>query len=482
MVNREQFPEDTKYIKIVEHLSNLNFVKSNRAKATQCVYDIVVIDHGNPETDQVLSHVKSKSSGRSVTVIDYDTSYLNTLRNIIRKQHERKEHHIWVCSSICNYNDFDFSYICDPFAKDQLHVFPSGTQKFGDTFFIDVNKARELFDDMDNLEDFHKVNYNATMRVQRLPAPEIVTTDDTLVDAVKRISDWPYTVLMTDDNKTIDVVDVEPMTLWTPESKTITITSTGATRIIVPREAKDQVTKEIYDYPYIKKSSRLAISNPLDIVFLSNGETGADENYDHLLKVTKGLKNRVVRVDGVNGRVAAYHATAEASNTPWAFTVFAKLKVNPKFNWNWQPDRMQVPKHYIFQAKNPVNGLIYGHQAMIAYNKKLTLANTGTGLDFTLDDEHEVIEVLSGTAMYNTDEFSTWRTAFREVLKLRAEDTEIAKERLDAWLNNATGDFAQFSIKGALDADEFYDEVNGDFEQLKLSYEWDWLKQRFVEL
>jgi hypothetical protein len=119
---------------------------------------------------------------------------------------------------------------------------------------------------------------------------------------------------------------------------------------------------------------------------------------------------------------------------------------------------------------------------MIAYNKKLVLANPGVGLDFTLDDEHEVVELLSGIAMYNTDPFSTWRTAFREVLKLKAEDSDIARERLDAWMNKAEGDFAQFSIKGAVDADEFYEEVNGDFNQLKLSYEWAWLRKRFEEM
>jgi hypothetical protein len=197
------------------------------------------------------------------------------------------------------------------------------------------------------------------------------------------------------------------------------------------------------------------------------------------LDITKNLTNRVVRVDGVNGRAAAYHAAAEASNTPWMFTVFAKLKVSPKFDFNWQPDRMQVPKHYIFHAKNPVNGLTYGHQAMIAYNKKLTLANDGKGLDFTLDNEHEVVPLISGTAQYNTDEFSTWRTAFREVIKLRADDSEVSKERLDAWLTKAEGDFAQYSIKGALDADEYYNEVAGDFDKLKLSYEWVWLREKF---
>jgi hypothetical protein len=60
--------------------------------------------------------------------------------------------------------------------------------------------------------------------------------------------------------------------------------------------------------------------------------------------------------------------------------VFAKLEVSSMFDWSWQPDRLQEPKHYIFHALNPVNGLEYGHQAMIAYNKKLVLANTAPRL------------------------------------------------------------------------------------------------------
>ncbi len=482
MVNRESFPQDTKYVKVIEHLNNLNFVKDNRATATKCIYDIILIDHGNSENTSVLELLKKKAGDKNVVTYKYDTSYLKTLTNIISRLSERKEHYLWICSSVCDYKDFDFSYICDPYAKDQLHVFPTGRQKFGDTFFIDVNKARELINELELLEEYQKVNYNATMRVPRLPEPVIITNDDTLVDVATHIDNWPYATVVTDDNKDIETVDIEPMNLWAPETKNILVTSTGSSRIIVPCEAKDYVKKELYDYPYIKKSARLAKSNPMDIVFLSNGETGADENYEHLLNVTKGLKNRVVRVDGVNGRVQAYHAVAEASNTPWAFTVFAKLKVNNKFDWNWQPDRMQVAKHYIFQATNPVNGLVYGHQAMIAYNKKLTLANTGKGLDFTLDDEHEVVELLSGTAVYNTDSFTTWRTAFREVLKLRDENSEIAQQRIDKWVNVAEGDFAEYSIKGATNALEFYDEVNGDFNELKKSYEWVWLRDRFSEL
>jgi hypothetical protein len=482
MVNRETFAEDTKYIKIIEHLSNLNFVKDIKATATQCVHDIVVIDHGNKELTRIVEQLKKKAPNKNVTTVKYNQTYFDTLKDIISKQQEKKEHYIWICSSVCDYADFDLSYVCDPFARDQLHVFPSGKQKFGDTFFVDVNKTKEIISEMQVLDDYHKVNYNGTLKATRLPEPTIVIGDDTHVDAVKLVDSFPYATLITSDNVNLDAIDIEPMSLWTPETKNIIVTSTGATRIVVPKEAMDHVKNELYDYPYIKRAPKLMLSSPLDIVFLSNGEAGAEENWEHLLSATKGIKNRIVRVDGVNGRVAAYHAAAEASNTPWMFTVFAKLKISPKFDWNWQPDRMQAPKHYIFHAKNLVNGLTYGHQAMIAYNKKLALANEGRGLDFTLDNLHETVPLVSGTAQYNTDEFSTWRTAFREVLKLRADDTDIAKERLNAWLNKASGDFAQYSIKGALDADEYYDEVDGDFDKLRLSYEWAWLREKFDQI
>ena len=469
MVNRENFAEDTKYIKIIEHLSCLNFVKDRKAIATNVLYDIVYIDHGNIDTSTLAGN----------TVIKYQNSYTTTFQKLLDILPVKKEHYVWIASTVCDYKEFDFTYICDPFAKEQLHVFPSDRQKFGDTFLVDVNKLRTLIEDMNSLEDYEKINYNQSQRAKRLPAPMIFTEGDTHVSTVNHDFNFPYATFVTQDNKNIQVIDNEPMNLWSPETKNIIITSSGGTRITIPKEAKDYVKRELYDYPYIITNSKLAKSTTMDIVFLSNGEIGADENYEHLLRTTHGLDNRVVRVDGVNGRVAAYHAAAEASNTAWMFTVFAKLKVSNKFDWNWQPDRLQIPKHYVFHAKNPVNGLVYGHQAMIAYNKKLTLANEGKGLDFTMDDEHEIVEINSGVANFNTDEWSTWRTAFREALKLRANTDDISKNRLEFWLTVGSGKFSQYSMDGAADAVQYYEEVNGDLDKLRLSYDWPWLRSYF---
>jgi hypothetical protein len=468
MVNRDTFAQDTKFIKIIEHLSNLNFVKERRAKATNILYDTVYIDHGNKDMSRLQKEGK--------LVIKYQNSYITTFQKMLDMLPTKKEHYIWVVSSICDYAGFDFTYICDPFAKDQLHVFPSDRQKFGDTFLVDVNKLRELIEDMNSLEDYIKINYNQSQRVARLSPPVIVTEGDTHLSSINTEFDFPYAVFVTDDNRNINVVDTEPMSLWSPESKNIQVTSIGGTRIVVPKEAKDFIETQLYDYPYIKSNNRLSQSMPLDIVFFSNGEGAADKNYAHLLEITKGLPNRLTRVDGVQGRVNSQHAAANASKTSWYFLVNGKLKVSQKFDFNWQPDRLQLPKHYIFQATNPVNGLKYGHQAIVANNKRLTLENYGSGLDFTMDSDHEIVKINSGMAIFNTSEWDTWRTAFRECIKLKASDTEENKERLEFWLTVAMGDFAQYSIEGAQHAVEYYDEVNGDFDKLRLSYDWAWLR------
>jgi hypothetical protein len=244
----------------------------------------------------------------------------------------------------------------------------------------------------------------------------------------------------------------------------------------VPKSAVPYIKKQLYDYPYIDRTQRhLHNEQPLDIVFIDNGEPNAEYNWLQLPQTT--LSNGIHRSSGVQGRVAAYHAAANLSTTPWFFAVFAKLCVHDSFDWAWQPDRMQEPKHYIFHARNPVNGLEYGHQAMIAYNRKLVLANTGTGLDFTLDSAHEVVPILSGTAHYTDSAWMAWRTAFRECIKLRYSLPNVENEyRLNQWLKeNNYDEYVEWSHLGAEDAVAYYESVGGAIEELKKSYDWAWL-------
>ena len=120
---------------------------------------------------------------------------------------------------------------------------------------------------------------------------------------------------------------------------------------------------------------------------------------------------------------------------------------------------------------------------VIAYNKRLVLANNDPGIDFTLSQPHESVPILSGVAHYNQDAWTTWRTAFRETLKLRlfmdTQPTLETQERLRVWTTVAAGKYSNYSIAGANDALAYYEKVNGKYDQLMLSFEWQWLRNYF---
>lgn len=441
--------------------SDLKFVDQLRGSVKSGVAPIVEIDHMNGHAGQVSDTVKT---------VRYFDNYKDTLTRIANSvEHE----YIWIVSSICDYKDFDFSWHPEQWQTTMLHVFASDGEKFGDTFYMHVPSFRQRINQFELL-DWYDINF-VGISVPRRPVPVIQHNYDTHVEAVKT-QEWsgPLAVFATDT-----VEQVPPVSLWREKTKTIVPLSKGASQIVVPRVAVPYIKTQLYDYPYIDKTQRhLHDEQPLDIVFIDNGEPNADANYNHLCEVASlTWRNRIHRSSGVTGRVAAYHAAAQLSTTPWFFAVFAKLIVNPDFDWLWQPDRMQEPKHYIFHARNPANGLEYGHQAMIAYNRALVLSNTGTGLDFTLDSAHEVVPILSGVADYISTPWMAWRTAFRECVKLKSSTDVESQYRLRKWLEVvplATPN-VEWSRLGAEDAVEYYDSVNGVIEELKKSYDWSWL-------
>jgi hypothetical protein len=440
---------------------DVKFVNQLKIKTDRVATAIVEIDH--------LDGNAGKIPGCCDKVRYFD-NYKDTLTRIARRL-EGEHEFVWICSSICDYSNFDFSWHPEHWQAGMLHVFASDGEKFGDTFFMHVPTFAYRVERVELLE-WYDVNF-VNVSVPRRPMPVIVHNNDSQVDAIKT-NDFlgPLALFTNHDYVTTSLATVP---LWRKETKAIVPLSNGAGSVIVPKVAVPFIKTQLYDYAHIDKTQRMLKDDPLDIVFISNGEPNAVKNDMKLLQSCQAFPNRVHYVENVNGRVAAYHAAAQQSTTPWFFAVFAKLSVAEHFDWWWQPDRMQQPKHYIFHARNPVNDLVYGHQAMIAYNKKLVLENPGNGLDFTLDQAHEVVPILSGTAEYHISDWMCWRTAFREALKLRASLPDVENEyRLNCWLTKDSTP-GQWSMKGAQDAMEFYDQVNGDAVELKKSYEWNWL-------
>ena len=442
---------------------DIKFVDQIRAKIDSNATAVYEINHMCGNAGQI------PNTTRTVRYFDNYRDTLIRLAKSIGNQHE----FVWVCSSICDYTDFDFSWHPEQWQATMLHVFASNDQKFGDTFFMHVPTFAARAEKQALLE-WYSVNFVKTPVVGRRSMPVILHDGDSQVDAVKT-TEWAGPMAVFTNYDYVPGTLVDNISLWREETKTIVPVSDGAGSVVVPRTAVPYIKTQLYDYPYIDRSRRFLKDKLLDIVFMSNGENEADYLYQHLISIVGKDADRIKRVQNVKGRVKSQHTAAHVSTTPWYFVVWGKLEINQDFDWSWQPDRMQQPKHYIFHAHNPINGLVYGHQAMIAYNKKLVLETEGNGLDFTMEKLHEVVPIISGTANYHTDDWMCWRTAFREVLKLRASLPDVENEyRLQQWLTVDTTD-KQWSRKGAEDAIEYYDEVNGNFDALKKSYEWSWL-------
>jgi len=402
----------------------------------------------------------------------YISDYLGTLRRALSKVDWE---YCWVTADVCDYTGFDFTWHPSEWQADMLHVFPSDEQKFGDTFYVHVPTFLKKSANLALLEWFDTIHFVEDIRVPRHPVPQVIYDTDSVVPAVWN-HDFRDPVVEFSRYKQDNLHP--SLNLWRQETKAVTPLRHGAESVLIPREVKNFLKTQIYDYPVIDRTWDVVHSRPLDIVFISNGEHGAKNHWEILQWYLRksSTNNRLHRVDGVNGRVAAYQAAAQASETDWFFAVFAKLQVNSDFNWTWQPDRLRESKHYIFHAYNPVNHLTYGHQAMIAYNRRLVLENTGQGLDFTLDQAHEVVPIVSGTAYYDNDPWTCWRTAFREALKLRHSLPDVENEyRLNEWTTKGEGVNGHWSVLGATDAMDYYESVNGNFAELKKSYEWEWL-------
>lgn len=466
LINKWEFERHITWAKSMEEFPNLNFVNDQKVCVPSDLYDIYLVDHGN-EYDNL-------NNTKDIKVTRHVDNYLDTFKRIMATA---TTEYVWIISSLCDYKRFDFSWHPEPWQKEMIHVFPSDNQARGDTFYIHVESFKQQMVELDLLDWFNVINYCKDQRVSRLPIPTQMYEGDELLNVIKQHEfKHPYTWFFTQNYH----LTVEPC-LWGAKDKKIYSYSDGNSYVLVPREAKTVINKQGYDYPYISKSSSYVDERELDIIYISNGEPDEERWYDHLVK-TSGMN--VKWVHNIDGRAEAYKAAATRSRTPWFFTVFAKLEVEPDFDWLWQPDYLQEPKHYIFHSHNPVNGLEYGHMGVIAYNKRLVLETDNWGLDFTLSKEHAVVPILSATAHYNTTPELTWRTAFREVLKLKDDVVKTgsieSNHRLKIWLTKAEGNNAEWSLLGANDAIEYYTDVNGDYQKLLLSFEWDWLQKYYA--
>ena len=195
-----------------------------------------------------------------------------------------------------------------------------------------------------------------------------------------------------------------------------------------------------------------------DIVFISYNELNADENYARLKERFPLAKH----VKGVAGIHQAHIEAAKRSFTPMFWVVDADAVILDTFNFNYQLTKEEYDIVHVWRSQNPVNGLEYGYGGVKLLPKKLTLSMNTSSTDMTtnISPRFKAMEEISNITAFNTDPFTTWRSAFRECCKLAVNNNMESLARLDTWCTlNDTVPYGFYAYLGAL-AGRNYGEKN----------------------
>ena len=406
---------------------------------------------------------------REVPFVD---SYLTVLKSIIN---DINTEYFWFFANFMDLKTVDIDYIPEQHEKNQIHVWYNthplgGTNKEGNVFLIPTKAFKNQCNDIQFLRDFKDINYHEHPNLFQNWIPK---TAFKLKDPYKTYYESEPNYYKWLHNKDIDKKNIPNFfpSFW----EDVKLYTWGKTNDVILVPHKDNI-KQFYDFDRIVHYDLDYSSKLMDIIFLSYDEPNADENWEKL----KAKHPRAKRVHGVPARTLAYITAALKSETDYFFAVFPTIEIDDSFDFTFQPDRLKEPCHYIFHCKNPVNGLEYGHRAVILYNKQLCLDTKKPGLDFTLSQAHTVVPTLCGTTNFNVSPEISWRVAFREVIKLCAmKQTVESRYRLKKWCELGKGPYAELVQRGALDAINYYEKNKHDQDALSLSYELDWLKQKF---
>jgi hypothetical protein len=107
---------------------------------------------------------------------------------------------------------------------------------------------------------------------------------------------------------------------------------------------------------------------------------------------------------------------------------------------------------------------------------KWTTLDMFTGIMPKIKSETKV----SCITKFNVDEFSTWRSAFRECVKLY-KTNQMSK--LNKWMESSPEkDFGEYAALGASHAYDYAKEFLNDQRALLRINDYEWLEQQFKEL
>lgn len=252
---------------------------------------------------------------------------------------------------------------------------------------------------------------------------------------------------------------------------------------------KQQLSKREIDFRFVieKKEWNIVASHlkPYDIVFISYNESNADDNFKKLQQRFPRAK----RIHGVKGIHQAHIKAAELSDTDMFFVVDGDAVIEDEFSFNYEVPIYDRDCVHVWRSRNPINDLEYGYGGVKLLPRQLTLDLDITSPDMTtsISKKFKIQPQVSNVSEFNVDEFSTWRSAFRECAKLASKTIqgqidEETERRLETWTTIGRGRrFGEFAIRGATAGRTFGYTNRDNTNQLSLINDFSWLESKFKE-
>jgi hypothetical protein len=219
-----------------------------------------------------------------------------------------------------------------------------------------------------------------------------------------------------------------------------------------------------------------------DIVFISYNELNAEQNWENLIARFPWAK----RVHGVTGIHRAHIAAASKCLTQMFWVVDGDAIILDTFDFTYTTKETKFV--HVWRSKNPINDLEYGFGGVKLLPRLMTLDMDMSKPDMTtsISPHFKPMPEVSNITAFNTDEFSTWRSAFRECTKLASkvidrQKNDETENRLLAWkIKGADRPFGAYAIQGAVDGERFGILNQGNIEELKKINDFAWLKEEFT--
>ena len=219
---------------------------------------------------------------------------------------------------------------------------------------------------------------------------------------------------------------------------------------------------------------------PFEVVVLSYKEDLSLVE-QHIQKlVDKGIT--VEHVRGVKGIFNAHKEASNKVNSKMFWVVDADAEVTDDFDFDYIPDVYDEEVVHVWASSNPVTGTEYGYGGVKLFPTEMVRDASSWGLDFTtgLSSRFKSLPQISCKTKFNTDAFSTWRSAFRECVKLTLNDDTESSERLEAWLHPVQdADFRHDAKRGAEQGKEFAIANRSNLTQLDKINDFKWLEETY---